>query len=143
MILAVLLFGRKRTSRADDAGGTWLDSGEAVTIPKEIAALPWVRVLRVLGWVAAAGIAAWALWSWSPSGLNAASIAVVWAMVAVSLVVLTGWAGQISLGQFALVGVGAVIAGNLIARWDVDLFVALAAATAGGMIVAALIGGPR
>ena len=36
-------------------------------------------------------------------------------MVGVSLVVLTGWGGHISLGQFAIVGVGAVVAGNLVA----------------------------
>ena len=34
-------------------------------------------------------------------------------MTAVSLVVLTGWGGHISLGQFAIVGVGALVAGNL------------------------------
>ena len=43
------------------------------------------------------------------------SIMAIWGLVAVSLVVLTGWGGQISLGQFALVGVGAIVAGNLVA----------------------------
>ena len=49
------------------------------------------------------------------------SFAVVWAMVAMSLVVLTGWGGNVSLGQFAIVGVGAMAAGNLLMRWNVDL----------------------
>ena len=34
------------------------------------------------------------------------SVALVWGIVAVSLVVLTGWGGHISLGQFAIVGDG-------------------------------------
>ena len=56
----------------------------------------------------------------------------IWGLVAVSLVVLTGWGGQISLGQFALVGVGAIVAGNFVSRWNVDLFVTLAVAAAAG-----------
>ena len=45
-----------------------------------------------------------------------AAVAIVWAMAGVSLVVLTGWGGHISLGQFAIVGVGALVAGNLVAE---------------------------
>jgi branched-chain amino acid transport system permease protein len=37
----------------------------------------------------------------------------IYALVAITLVVLTGWAGQISLAQFAFVGVGAFTAGHL------------------------------
>ena len=39
--------------------------------------------------------------------------------------ILAGWAGQISLGQFALVGAGAVTAGKLAADHNVDFFLAL------------------
>ena len=51
-------------------------------------------------------------------------------MVVVSLVALTGWGGQISLGQFAIVGVGGVVASNLVLRHNLDLFWALGAAGA-------------
>ena len=51
-------------------------------------------------------------------------------MAGVSLVILTGWGGHISLGQFAFVGIGAVVAGNLVEA-RVDLFFALIAAGAG------------
>ena len=34
-------------------------------------------------------------------------------MIALSLTVLTGWAGQVSLGQFGLVAVGALMAAHL------------------------------
>jgi branched-chain amino acid transport system permease protein len=37
----------------------------------------------------------------------------VYALIALTLVVLTGWAGQISLAQFAFVGIGAFTAGHL------------------------------
>jgi branched-chain amino acid transport system permease protein len=70
------------------------------------------------------------------------SFGLIWMMVALSLVVLTGWGGNISLGQFAIVGVGAMAAGNLMARWNVDFFVAALAAIVAGAVVALLIGLP-
>jgi branched-chain amino acid transport system permease protein len=70
------------------------------------------------------------------------SFAVVWGLVGVSLVVLTGWGGNISLGQFGIVGVGAMAAGNVVMRWNLDLFLGLAAAVATGAIVSVLIGLP-
>jgi ABC-type branched-subunit amino acid transport system ATPase component/ABC-type branched-subunit amino acid transport system permease subunit len=47
------------------------------------------------------------------------------AIVVLSIVVLTGYAGQLSLGQWALAGMGALIAGNLVLRWDVPFELAL------------------
>ena len=41
---------------------------------------------------------------------------VIYAIVAVSMVVLTGWAGQISLGQWGLAGVGGVVYAAVVAR---------------------------
>ena len=46
----------------------------------------------------------------------------IYAVVALSLTMLTGWAGQVSLGQFGLVAVGALVAVHLgtslpAARW--------------------------
>jgi branched-chain amino acid transport system permease protein len=63
-------------------------------------------------------------------------------MVGVSLVVLTGWGGHISLGQFAIVGTGAVAAGNLVTRLHADLFVALLVSGLVGGVVALLVGLP-
>ena len=63
-------------------------------------------------------------------------------MVGVSLVILTGWAGNISLGQFGIVGIGAMAAGGLMQRWNLDLFVGMIAAAGAGALVAVLIGLP-
>src|SRR5579884_4168770 len=41
------------------------------------------------------------------------TVGIIFAIVGVTLVVLTGWAGQISLAQFSFVGVGAFAAGHL------------------------------
>src|SRR5205807_4914760 len=66
----------------------------------------------------------------------------IYGIIAVSLVVLTGWAGQISLGQFGLVGAGAAAAGGLIANHNIDFFVAIAVGIAAGVLVAIVIGLP-
>jgi branched-chain amino acid transport system permease protein len=70
------------------------------------------------------------------------SVVVIYAIVAVSLVVLTGWAGQISLGQWGFAGVGAFVAGCLAARADADFFLALLAAGCAGAVAAVVIGLP-
>src|SRR5207249_5838203 len=66
----------------------------------------------------------------------------LYGIIAVSLVVLTGWAGQISLGQFGLVGAGAAAAGGLVANHNIDFFVALAIGTGAGVLAAVIIGLP-
>jgi len=40
------------------------------------------------------------------------SAVVLFAAMGLSLVVLTGFAGQVSLGQFAFVGLGAIVGGR-------------------------------
>jgi branched-chain amino acid transport system permease protein len=41
------------------------------------------------------------------------TVGAIWAMIALTVVALTGWAGQISLAQFSFVGVGAFAAGHM------------------------------
>ena len=46
-------------------------------------------------------------------------------LVAVSIVVLTGWSGQVSLGQMSFAAVGAVVGAQCAAEWNLDLSLAL------------------
>ncbi len=64
----------------------------------------------------------------------------VFALIALSLTILTGWGGQVSLGQFGLVGVGAIIASRL--GTSVPLILLLPLAGVVGAIVAVLVGLP-
>ena len=77
-----------------------------------------------------------------PSQQQLAAVVAIYAIVAVSLVVLTGWSGHISLGHFALVGFGAAATGSLIAVHHVDLMYAVPAGELVGALVAFLIGLP-
>ena len=111
-------------------------------IAPPIAALPIVRISKIVGLVLLVAAAVLVPLAVGPGDAFTLSVMAIWGIVAVSLVVLTGWGGQISLGQFAIVGVGAILAGNLVSRWNVDLFITLLAATAAGAVVAALLGLP-
>jgi branched-chain amino acid transport system permease protein len=145
VILVALLARRDRLTRAQDIGSSsWSDTGMVRAIPRELRRLPEVRAARiVLGVIVAAFVVLLPLgMTHHPSDLNLMSIALVWGMVAVSLVVLTGWGGHISLGQFAIVGTGAVTSGLLQQHANVDFFVTLAAAGAVGGAVALLLGLP-
>ena len=67
---------------------------------------------------------------------------VVFAMIGVSLVVLSGWNGQVSLGQFGFAGVGAAVAGGLAANHGVDFVLCLVIAFLTGAATAVLLGIP-
>jgi ABC-type branched-subunit amino acid transport system ATPase component/branched-subunit amino acid ABC-type transport system permease component len=64
------------------------------------------------------------------------ALVLLYAVVSLSLTVAIGWAGQVSLGQFALVGAGAFVAGHLMpAGWSV-LFLLLVCGVVGAAIMA-------
>src|SRR5690606_32013942 len=63
-------------------------------------------------------------------------------IVAASLVVLTGWAGQVSLGHMAFVGVGAAVGGALTHHRGWDLAIAGLVAGAVGAVAAVVVGYP-
>jgi branched-chain amino acid transport system permease protein len=143
IIIAALLLQRRQMARAQDAGeGTWQTVKQYRPIPFEVRDLPVVQ---------------WARW-----GLPAVSVGVMIALpflvgqanvpylvllplygiVGVSLVILTGWAGQISLGQFGLVGAAAGVAGGLAANHNLDFFETLAIGIVTGVAAAVVIGLP-
>jgi branched-chain amino acid transport system permease protein len=64
----------------------------------------------------------------------------IYAVIALSLTILTGWAGQVSLGQFALVAVGALIAAHLGGSYPLPLLLLVAGAVTA--VVAIIVGLP-
>ena len=65
----------------------------------------------------------------------------VFALIGISVTVLAGWAGQLTLGQFAFVGVGALTATQLVGH-GVSFPVALFYAAVGGGLSALVVGFP-
>lgn len=143
VILGALLAQRHRLSRGQETGqSTWASVGAVRPIPRELRDLPEVRYGRATLLVALAAFALVLPHLVSPSAAGLVAFALLWGIVAVSLVVLTGWGGNISLGQFAIVGFGAVVAGNLMARTGLDYFIVLIAAAVVGGGLALLVGLP-
>lgn len=143
IILVALLVQRGALSRAYDTGmSTWRTVKEFRPIPVELRAVREVATARA---VLLALVAAFAIGLPFLVGRlyrNDASMMLIYAMVGVSLVILTGWAGQISLGQFGFVGIGAGVAGGLAANHQVDFFVSLLVGGLVGALMAVLIGLP-
>jgi branched-chain amino acid transport system permease protein len=94
--------------------------------------------------VAVAGVVFVLAFPWLPfvsfSVLGTSNLAAYYAMTAVSLVVLTGWVGQISLGHAGLVGVGSYATGHVISGLHITFPVNLLWAGAASAIVAILLG---
>ena len=136
VILLALLLQRGYFQRAAETGiASWKALREIRPIPQELRKLPEVRYGLLVLWVLlAAFVLTLPLWA-SPGREQLSSLIFIYSIVAVSLVVLTGWVGQISLGQWALVGFGSATTGVLVGRHTMDLFLALLA----GMVVAALV----
>jgi branched-chain amino acid transport system permease protein len=142
VILVVLLFRRAQASRADTGESSWDSAGVLKAVPRDLSFLPEVRWGRRGLSAAVALLVVFVPLALTPSTVTTLSFALVWGLVAMSLVVLTGWGGNISLGQFGIVGMGAMAAANLMTRWNVDLFVSMAAAMLLGAFVAVAIGLP-
>ena len=66
----------------------------------------------------------------------------VYGMVGVSLTVLMGYSGQISLGHWGLVGVGALATATLFSRFHVPFLITLPSVVLIGMVVSLVIGLP-
>ena len=143
VILLALLLQHRSESRAGLASeASWSAAGAVRPIPAKLRALPEVRAIRIVPLVIVGGFALSLPAFLSPSRLDQVSVGLVFGLAALSLVVLSGWTGTTSLGQFALVGVGAVVAGDLMMRLNLDLFVSMALAGGAGAIAAVLLGLP-
>ncbi len=144
VILAALLLQRRAqaTRIVEEALGSWRALKPVRPIPAELRDLPEVRAARAAGFILA-GVFAVTLPLWaSPSQAYIAGLIAIYALIGVSLFILTGWAGQISLGQFAFAGVGAATTGVLVARHGWDLFLALAVGAAVAALLSVAIGAP-
>ena len=142
VILVALLLQKQKTSRAMEQGSTWSMAAVLRPVPEELKNLPEVKYTKYAGIAIMLFVAIYLPLHIEASTVSLMSAALVWGIVAVSLVELTGWGGHISLGQFAIVGVGAIVYGNIAMRANLDMFVVLLIAGAAGGLIALLIGLP-
>jgi ABC-type branched-subunit amino acid transport system ATPase component/branched-subunit amino acid ABC-type transport system permease component len=115
VMLIVFVRGRA-IGQAFAVAGAAVEDRQMLRIPRGLRSSPLVRY-QWAG-LAAVGLALAAIWPLLPYFHTSAneftlSLILIYAVVGVGLTILLGWGGQISLGQFALVGFGAY----LTARW--------------------------
>ena len=94
----------------------------------------WLRSLGTVGLIVVLGLP----WALSPAQTNLAAVAFIYGIIGLSLLVLTGWSGQVSLGQFAFAAIG----GYVVAVWDAPDLLDVAHRCADRRGVAALVGIP-
>jgi ABC-type branched-subunit amino acid transport system ATPase component/branched-subunit amino acid ABC-type transport system permease component len=61
----------------------------------------------------------------NPAWIDSVNVTIGYAVILLSIVAVTGYAGQLSLAQFAIAGFGAWVAGRLVATTDVSFLPAL------------------
>src|SRR4051795_10053312 len=147
LMLAVILIGmlvqrRSRSRAVDQNASSWQSVANFRPIPLELRAVSEVVRARVIGLAALLGLAVILPFVVSGNYIFQLQLLPIYGIVGVSLVVLTGWAGQISLGQFGLVGMAAAVTGGIVARHNTDFFATLAIGIAVGAITAVIIGLP-
>lgn len=139
LIGLTFLVQRYRSSRAEvEQASGWQATKEVRPIPGELRELPtvgkWLGVAATVGLILLLGYP----WITSTAQTENGTLALIYAMVGLSLLVLTGWAGQISLGQFGFAAVGAYVAVLVPLPFPLSLF----AGALAGMIAAVLVGLP-
>lgn len=143
LLLTVLVVRRVGTRRADtDAVSTWAAAEEVRPVPRELAGLPLVRVMRVALPLAGLAVAAALPLVLRPSQEYEAATVAAFALITLSVVVLTGWAGQVSLGQMSFVATGGAVGAVATHTWNFDMSLALLVAGAAGAVVAVVVGLP-
>jgi branched-chain amino acid transport system permease protein len=143
VIVAVLCVRQYRDTRVRSGTvSTWDSTREVRPIPPELRNVPAVkwtrRVLIAVGLIFVVSLPFWM----AASSLTLATTIAIYAIVGVSLVIITGWAGQVSLGQVSLMALGAAAAGTATSQYGWDLSIALALGAIVGAVAMVIVGLP-
>jgi ABC-type branched-subunit amino acid transport system ATPase component/ABC-type branched-subunit amino acid transport system permease subunit len=143
VILGIVFVRGRAIARVFELSGAAVEELPVTRVPRSLASRPLVRHQRIgtgLGALAALAIAPRLPVFDSTGDQFLLTLVLVYALVGVGLTMLLGWGGQVSLGSFALVGLGAY----LTARWSesgwtyLALFLVIGAIGAAVMVVVGL-----
>ncbi len=133
VITAIYVVRDRSTTRvAAGSVSSWQATREVRKVPQELTSLGQVRGAR---WGLAAILFAFVTSApfWLPPSKVFLAITIgIFAIIGVSLVILTGWAGQVSLGHMAVASVASTAAAIATTRYGTDITIAL--------LIAALVG---
>jgi ABC-type branched-subunit amino acid transport system ATPase component/ABC-type branched-subunit amino acid transport system permease subunit len=147
LILLVTIIGSLffQRSLGQAARGTeqssWSLTGTIARLDPRLAATPAYRTMKRGVIIGALALAVFLPTFLSSGELVTATSVVVFGMIVLSLVLLTGFAGLVSLGQMAFVGLGALVAGRLV-EMGYPYWIALLFAGISGGVAAFVVGLP-
>lgn len=143
VIFVGLLFKRMGRRRVDtDSTATWRTADDPRPLPGALARLPAAITVRWGGVAAGLGVLVLIGMWLGPADQQKAATVACFTLITLSIVVLTGWAGQVSLGQMAFAAVGGVAGAVAISTWGWDLIAATLFAGVCGAAAATLVGLP-
>jgi branched-chain amino acid transport system permease protein len=142
IILGALLLQRRGTVNRAEEGSSWQAASAVRPVPRELRGLPEIRFGGMAMKAAGLGVLLALPLFVSGSQLFLVGVVGIFAIIGLSLVVLTGWTGQLSFGHMGLVGIGAAVGGSVTGRLGWDLGIALVLAGVAGALVAIVIGLP-
>ena len=141
VVMVALLVQHRGAVRSTDVSN-WSVSALVRPVPRALQHLP---IVRAMGWVAlgAALLVAVVLPTFlSNSQIYLMTTVVTFAIAGLSVMILTGYSGQISLGQIAFFGIGAAVSYQLTVNLHVPFWIALLLAGLAGALAAVVIGLP-
>jgi len=136
------ILARQESRAENDSTSTWQAAEEVRPVPPELRGVREVQVVRALFATALVVTALVLPHFLDTAQLIKASAVLIFGVIGISVIVLTGWAGQVSLGQMAFVAFGAAVTAKLTNEWNVDLILALMASAVVGSLVAVVVGLP-
>ena len=141
VVMVALLVQHRGTVRSTDASA-WQVSALVRPVPRALQQLPAVRAM---GWVALGVgllVAVVVPVFLSNSQTYLLTTVVAFAIAGLSVMILTGYSGQISLGQIAFFGLGAAVSYQLTVQLYVPFWIALLLSGVAGAAAAVVIGLP-
>ncbi len=136
-VLVVVLF----VKRGGTEDSSWSLSPQLKPVPERLKQVFWVRHLNLIGFVLLfSSFVGLGLVLESATSLFLWSSIMITAMVGVSLSLLTGWAGQLSLGQFAFVGLGGLTMGTLTNGYEIPLLGSFTLEWGLALVISVLVG---
>ena len=143
VILLALLLRRKSTGRQADAEERSFAAASSVrSFPRELRSVRWLVAVRRAGAGALLAIPLLLPLVLTVSSVNLLSVLLVYVLAATSLTVVTGYAGQVSFGQWALVGASALFGGWLMTSRHLSVVPAFTTTMVAGLALSLLIALP-
>ncbi|MDQ1446465.1 MAG: branched-chain amino acid transport system permease protein livM, partial [Acidimicrobiaceae bacterium] len=143
LLLAFLLLRPvPRAGRVDPTGGSWIAAREVRPVPAELRGQKDVARLRRRVTIGLGLIVVGFPFIMSPSQTASGTVMLLYGIVGLSLLLLTGWAGLISLGQFAFAAIGGWGVAFFGAKLGLPFLIALPLAGLLGALASVVVGLP-